>query len=144
MNLEEFRLIEKKYRTLKPKIFALFEPDPAVNSSEINKVEAVTGLNLPIGYRNFVLNFGGGSYAFVHVFSLCPSSEFYLPIKVAEARSYGLPDDVIPFFDDYSGGYYCFQKNEERVSYWNQLDGVNHTEYEDLFSFLARYAFEPA
>ena len=148
MNLDELKAIDTRYRGEKPKLFMLSEPDKKASSSEIRDINDAIGCNLPESYVEFLVAFGGGMYGLVNIFSADPSSEWFLLSKLKDAMNYGLPDGVIPFSEDYAGGYYVFTKNGmtalNQVSYWNPDGGLVATEYSSVFEFVARYAYEPA
>lgn len=148
MNIEELKSIDARYRTEKPKLFMLSEPDRKASRSEISCLEESIGCRLPETYREFLAAFGGGIYGFVNIFSADPSSEWFLLGKLGDAMNYGLPDELIAFSEDYAGGYYVLPRNgdtaSDHVSYWNPDGGLVATEYSSVFEFVARYAYEPA
>jgi hypothetical protein len=148
MNIEELKSIDACYRSEKPKLFMLCEPDSKASSSEIMHLEGGIGCSLPESYAEFLEAFGGGMYGFVNIFSADPSSEWFLLSKLKKAKDFGLPDGLIPFSEDYAGGYYVFKRNGGaalgQVYYWNLDGGVVATEYGCVLEFVSRYAYEPA
>jgi hypothetical protein len=147
MTAEEFRNIDARYRTEKPKLFRLASSDPRASEEQLDEIEARMGVKLPVSYRTFLKEFGGGEFGLTDVFSANPESEWYLPARNADAASY-LPEGLLPFSDDFAGGLYVFEIKgglaEERVFYWNQDGGLVPTDFCDVFEFVAKHAYEPA
>jgi len=147
MNIEQFKTLHARYIIEKPKLFALAEPDRLATVQDIAKVEGEIGISLPISYREFLLNFGGGAIGFLIIFSADSGSENFLVKKRLESLRL-LPPGLLVFSDDFAGGYYAFKisggSEENSVFYWNTDGGLQTTSFNDLFEFVARYAYEPA
>lgn len=147
MTLDEFTQIHCRYKEEKPKLFSVVRPDRPATPEQLELVEGKLGMRLPDRYRDFLAVFGGGSFGFVSIFSADPGGDSYLPHKVKDAAQY-LPCALLPFSDDFAGGYYVFRISNgqpcERVSYWNCDGGIVDTEFGDVLDFIARYAYEPA
>jgi hypothetical protein len=147
MTVEEFRDVDARYRTEKPKLFRLSSSDPQASEMQLDDIEAQVGVKLPACYRAFLKEFGGGEFGLTDVFSANPESEWYLPARHADAASY-LPDGLLPFSDDFAGGLYVFEikggEAQDRVLYWNQDGGLVPTDFLDIFEFVAKHAYEPA
>jgi hypothetical protein len=147
MNLEQFHKQHLAGVTAKPKLFSLVPPDPPASDVRIAEVESLLGVNLPCKYRQFLRNFGGGIFGLTNVFSAYPGSDFYLPSRCADSRSY-LPAGVVPFSDDGTGGLYVMKLSgtalAEPVFYWSPDGGIVTTEFEDIFAFVSRYAYSAA
>jgi hypothetical protein len=147
MTLEEFRQIHNRYRQEKPKLFLLASPDRRATEAQLQKVESELGVKLSAQLREFLTDFGGGTFGFANVFSVDSDGEFYLPEKNKEAAEY-LPPGLLAFSDDFAGGYYVLRVTDGRadapVFYWNSDGGLVETEFDDVFQFVARYAYEPA
>ena len=147
MTLDEFKEIHNRCRIAKPKPFLLASPDQSATAQQLEKVEGELGVKLPGRLREFLTDFGGGAFGFVNVFSADPDGEFYLPARNDEAAEY-LPSDLLAFSDDFAGGYYVLKVVDRRakdsVFYWNTDGGLTETEFDDVFEFVARYAYEPA
>lgn len=147
MNIEQFKAIHAHYIIEKPKIFALAEPDRLATAEDIAKVESEIGVSLPISYREFLLNFGGGAIGFLILFSTDIASENFLVKKRLESLRC-LPPELLAFSDDFAGGYYVFKigggSGEDSIFHWNMDGGLQKTSFNDLFEFVVRYAYEPA
>ena len=147
MTLETFREIDRRGRGEDPALFSLSSPDKCATAQEIEDAEHLLKVLLPESYRAFPMAFGGGSYGLTTIFSADPHSEWYLPRRQDEASAY-LPDNLLAFSDDFSGGLYVFRVTNgianDCVFYWNQDGGLVNTDYNDVFEFVARLAYEPA
>jgi hypothetical protein len=147
MNIEAFREIDREFRTSRPKLFSASPSDPPAEGSELDAVESEVRARLPKSYREFLSEFGGGDFGFVAVFSSTPESEWYLPVQAARAQQF-LPQNLLPFSDDFAGGYFVFRivdgRCEEKVLYWNTDGGLIETQYKDALDYIAACAYEPA
>jgi antitoxin YobK len=147
MTLEELRRLDASYRQKKPRFFELSTPDPPASEQQLEAVERALGVQLPQRYRQFLCEFGGGTFGLATIFSADPDSEWYLPRQQSEASRY-LPEGLVAFSDDFAGGNYAFRiangRAQEPVVYWNQDGGEMATEFSDVIEFVARYAYEPA
>jgi hypothetical protein len=147
MTIEEFKSIDARYRVEKPKLFSLSSSDPKASEDQLARIEAEIGVKLSVSYRAFLQEFGGGEFGLTDVFSACPDSEWFLPARNADALSY-LPGSLLPFSDDFAGGLYVLKVKEgqaqEPVFYWNQDGGLVPTDYDDVFEFVAKNAYESA
>jgi len=148
MTIEDFRKIDNQGRESDPDLFSLSESDQCASPEDLRLVEKLIGIQLPDQYRDFLQEFGGGTYGLATVFSAVPESEWYLPDKVSESQGY-LPCGLIPFSDDFAGGNYVLKPQNEsqlgsHVYYWNQDGGLVETEFCDVLEFIARYAYEAA
>lgn len=147
MTLDEFRAVDREARRAKPKLFSLAPPDTPASEQALDNLERAIGVALPISYRAFLKEFGGGDFGLTTVFSADPNSEWYLEKKYNHFRK-GLAEHVLPFSDDFAGGLYVLKIVHglalEPVYYWNTDGGLVSTEFSNMFEFVARYAFEPA
>lgn len=148
MTMDDFREILAKKRLEKPKILALSTPDAPATAEQIAKVENTLNIRLPVLYRQFLMEYGGGSIGLITVFSAAENSEYYLPFKMPEIRRV-VGENLLVFSDDYAGGYYGFHLDEgravERVIYWDhETQQCVDTDFADILEFVARYAFDPA
>ena len=147
MNIEDVKQIDKRYRSEKPGLFEIEDPDSQASDEQLEDVERSLGIRLPPSYRAFLRQFGGGTYGFIVIFSADPQSEWYLPNKQMKASRY-LPKNLLAFSDDFAGGNYAFKvidgEAQEAVFYWNTDGGESPTKFQDILEFIARYAYEPA
>jgi len=147
MKLDEFRVIDREARLAKPKLFLLASPDSAASEEALDDLQRAIGVMLPMSYRAFLKEFGGGNFGLTTVFSADPKSEWYLGVRLDEVRGY-LPAHVLPFSDDFAGGLYVLEvvggQAMEPVLYWNDDGGLVPTEFANVLEFVARYAYEAA
>jgi len=144
MNIDELRRIDARHRKDKSTLFRISTPDNKASVEQLTEVERALGVRLPVTYRDFLSEFGGGTFGLCTVFSADPASEWYLPRKHREALRY-LPGGLLAFSDDFSGGYYVFQVAnacaQEKVVYWNTDGGLVPTMFSNVLEFVARYAY---
>lgn len=147
MSIEEFRELHARMTAEKPKLFHLIAPDAPASEKRLGEVEHAIRAALPISYKQFLAEFGGGSFGLVNVCSADPEGDFYLPRKQEEARSY-LPSGLIAVSDDFAGGLYVLKVKEgdaeEPLWYWNIDGGLRQTEFANVLEFIARYAYRAA
>lgn len=143
----EFKEIDAAMRAERPKVFQLTQPDTTATEASLTEVEEKLRLQLPMDYREFLKVYGGGDFGFINIFSADPMSEWYLPERQNAASAF-LPESLLAFSDDFSGGYYVLQIREglaaDQVFYWNQDGGLMLTEFGNVLAFIARYAYRPA
>jgi antitoxin YobK len=147
MTLENFHQQHLAGVAAKPKLFALIPGDPPASFEQIAETERRLGVQLPAKYQFFLAQYGGGSFGLTNIFSACSGSDYYLPLWHKESRRY-LPDDLIPFSDDGSGGLYVLKVGihslGNAVFYWNKDGGLKSTEFEDILEYICRYAYTAA
>lgn len=147
MTIEEFKTIDARYRAEKPQMLSLSSSDPKASEDQLDRIEAEVGVKLPLSYRKFLQEFGGGEFGLTDVFSANPGSEWFLPARQADALSY-LPEGLLPFSDDFAGGLYVLKvkggRAQEPVFYWNQDGGLMPTDFDDVLEFIAKHAYESA
>lgn len=147
MSIRDFRELHARMTAEKPKLFQLIAPDAPASEERLGQVEHAIGAALPISYKQFLAQFGGGSFGLVNVCSADPEGEFYLPRKQEETRGY-LPSGLIAVSDDFAGGLYVLKVKddhaEEPLWYWNHDGGFRPTEFANVLEFVARYAYKAA
>lgn len=147
MTIEVFRQRDREGRTARPKLFLLASPDRSATPNALHDLERAVGAKLPRSYREFLTEFGGGSYGLTTVFSADPQSEWYLAARFDEERPL-LPPGLLPFSDDHAGGLYVFEiidgQANEPVLYWNSDGEIRQTQFGNALEFIARYAYQPA
>jgi hypothetical protein len=148
MNIKELRAIDSRYRQEKPKIFQLTQSDRPSNDSDIESVERILRVKLPLKLKEFFKEFGGGDFGFETIYSATPGSDWYLPRK-AEFAYRIMPKKYLPISDNGAGGYYVLKIENgvvgDEVYYFDSDDGsVQPMGYADLLEFISKYAYEPA
>lgn len=147
MNIEQFREVDARMRSQRPKPFLLIPPDAPASEQALVQVEQSIAAVLPDTYRDFLREFGGGSFGLTNICSADASSDFYLPRKQEEVSSY-LPTQLLAVSDDFAGGLYVLRVAEGRaqdpVLYWNGDGGLSPTEFANVLEFVSRYAYHSA
>lgn len=144
MELSDFKKLDLLKRLEKKEMFNATPPDDIAEDSDISVLEEKIGVKLSEKYKQFLVNFGGGSYGLVVIFSADKNSEWYLPAQLEKSKSY-LPENCLPISDDFSGGFFCqLLENScalEEIYYWNFDGGFLKTEYPDIFTFVGEAAY---
>jgi len=89
---------------------------------------------LPKSFIEFQMKFGGGTFGFTEIFSVCEKSDFY----VLSNRNI-IEKGFFPVSDDQCGGIYCFKKNNERFEdkiYYLDLSNLEVIVEETEFNFI--------
>lgn len=147
MNIEQFRRLDVALRAERPKPFLLLPPDPPASAEALLEVERLLGATLPRTYKDFLSEFGGGSFGLTNVCSADPKSDFYLPKKQAEIAKYA-PAGLLVVSDDFAGGLYVLRVSDgvadEAIFYWNEDGGLVATPFANVLEFVERYAYRSA
>lgn len=77
MEFERFQHFVERARKEKPLLLEL-EPDRPPQMQEVLEFQRQHKLQLPEGYRQFLLHYGGGYFGYAILYSLDPDSCFYL------------------------------------------------------------------
>ena len=147
MTLEDLKAMDSRYRLEKPKLFEIAQADPPATQHDLDSVENSIGVKLPDSYRRYLSVYGGGVFGFTVIFSAYTDGEWFLPNRQRDAATH-LPHGLLAFSDDFAGGYYVFKiadgSADDRPWYWNADGGLVHTNFANIYEFVARYAYEPA
>ncbi len=82
MNKREFDDLTLKVRSKNPKIFGL-DSDSIPTREKIQKYEKFYEIAFPNSYKDFLMHYGGGYFAFIVVYSLDEQSPFYIKNNIA-------------------------------------------------------------
>jgi hypothetical protein len=147
MDITQFRQLFDRKVVEKPKLFELISPDTPANERQLSDAEYKLGVKLPSSYRSFLIEFGGGSFGLTNVFSVDPESDYFLVSRNSQAHGL-LPNHLIAFSDDFSGGWYAFATLDgtagDSVFYWNVDGGLQETRFMNVFEYVAHFAFDSA
>ncbi|MBO2588853.1 SMI1/KNR4 family protein [Shewanella algae] len=141
MNIEQFSKIFNDVKSTKP-LWLEGEMEPKASDEAIFDTEKKLGVKLPEQLIEFIKNIGSGYFGYTNVFSVNPSSEWYL-IDVMEQFSF--PDNFIPISDDETGGYYGFLTmnnicNDE-VYYWHSSEEcAPQIKYKNFYEYIVKVA----
>ena len=134
MKIKEFmNFLENEIET-KPNLFLFRDNEPKATIEDINNIEKILLGKLPESFIEFQMKFGGGTFGFAEIFSVCENSNFY----VLNNENI-LEKDFFPVSDDQCGGFYCFKKNngkfEDRI-YYLDLSNLEIIVEETEFDFI--------
>lgn len=143
MNVKEFDELTQKVKTENPRWFGL-ESDCVPTVEDIELLEKYYGIKFPNSYKEFILQHGGGYFAFTIVYSIDKQSLFYIKNNV-EAE-FVKEKNFLPIIDFETGDMAGFKINdgmcEELVALYNHEEGVITDLNLDLFDALAKYGFK--
>ena len=119
---------------VKPNLFLFRDNEPKATIEDINNIEKILSGKLPESFIEFQMKFGGGTFAFAEIFSVCEKSAFYV------LNYENIFEKVFfPVSDDQCGGVYCFKKNngkfEDRI-YYLDLSNLEVIVEETEFNFI--------
>jgi hypothetical protein len=141
MNSIEFEEILKTARELNPFWFELGIENESVNAMGIFDFERDYQVSLPEKYKNHMLKYGAGCFAFINLYSPAKESEFSIG---KNKEQYLLPSSFFPISDNGCGDYYGFISHSGVCSdsvYWlGHEDNYKNPieQYQCLYEFLVR------
>ena len=134
MKIKEFMNFFENEIETKPNLFLFRDDEPKATIEDINNIEKILLGKLPKSFIEFQMKFGGGTFGFAEIFSVCENSNFY----VLNNENI-LEKDFFPVSDDQCGGAYCFKKNngkfEDRI-YYLDLSNLEIIVEETEFDFI--------
>ena len=137
MKTKEFiNFLENEMKT-KPNLFLFRDNEPKATIEDINNIEKVLSGKLPESFIEFQMKFGGGTFGFVEIFSVCENSNFYV-----FNNENILEKDFFPVSDDQCGGVYCFKKNNGKFEgkiYYLDLSNLEVIVEETEFNFIQMF-----
>ena len=78
METKEFINFLENEMTTKPNLFLFRENEPKATIEDINNIEKILLGKLPKSFIEFQMKFGGGTFGFTEIFSVCEKSDFYV------------------------------------------------------------------
>jgi hypothetical protein len=144
MTFDEFKLTDAQIREEYPARFEMSTAARCATPEMIDAAEAEAGIKLPDKYRAFLMEYGGGDYGTVVIYSADATDEWYFPRRNLENRPV-LPDGYLAFSDDFCGGFYVLKivgnAGLDKVFYWCYDDEAEEkTPYEDVLEYIAACA----
>lgn len=145
MNFEEFKLVIETIKIEKPLWFEL-DSDSLLDNIQIKELEDYYQLELPIEYKQFLKEYGGGYFAFIVIFSGDKNSDWYIIKKNNELgllKTY----NFLAISDSETGDFYGFKVNnnkcETRISvYLHEENNVKETKYEDFYQYVIKLGLQ--
>lgn len=143
MTPEQFLAKVAFVKQRKPAWFMAQDPDCATLQA-VHDAEQSLGGKLPAPYVLFATRLNAGYFAFINLFSVAPDSDWNIVARNAE---FDLPDDIVAFSDDGTGGYHAFRIDNgrclEQVVYHDTGTGETLDTGQGFFDFVIEHAFQP-
>jgi len=141
MQFEDFNQIIERIKKEKPIWFGL-ESDSCINDSDIRRIEEYFNIQLPMEYKQFLKNYGGGYFAFLLIFSGDEKSDWNV-IKQNKELNLLNKYNFLAVSDNESGDFYGFRVNnnicETKLSIFlhDELK-VEETQYENFYQYVLK------
>ena len=143
MNLKEFEELTQKVKAENPKWFGM-ESDCIPTVEDIELLEKYYGIRFPDNYKAFILQYGGGYFAFTIVYSIDKRSPFYIKNNVEV--EFVKEKNFLPIIDLETGDMAGVKINngicEELMALYDHEENVIIDLNLDLFDALAKYGFK--
>lgn len=144
MNLGDFKTIVENFKMEDPFMYGEDSFDAKPTDEFYYNVEKELNVILPIEYKEFLFNYGGGIFANSRIFSFDENSNYYLIRKNNEWKH--LRNDFLIFSENGCGDFYGFKIIENYCSskiwfYDHEINSWKETKYNDLFEFLVEDSF---
>ena len=143
MNIKEFEELTQKVKTENPMWFGL-ESDSVPTVEDIELLEKYYDIRFPNSYKEFIVQHGGGYFAFTIVYSMDKQSSFYIKNNVEV--EFVKEKKFLPIIDFETGDMAGFKINdgmcEELVALYNHEENVIIDLKLDIFDTLAKYGFK--
>ena len=142
MDFEAFKELVEKTKTDHPVWFGL-EPDESPNETAVTEAEMKLGAKLPIDYKNFILEYGGGYFAFSNVFSLEERSDWNL--VDLNYKYDAIRNGHVLISENGSGDFYGFKfvngVCEPRIYFYDhEVETWCESPHSNLFDYLEKFA----
>ena len=109
MDYTHFKEIVDNMKSKRPYLFEL-KHDHIISMTEIENIEKKMKVKLPVDYRKFISEFGGGFFGFATVYSLDEDSSYYM---FQDGQGY-LPKGYLPVSDNGCGDIYMLKIDEKQ------------------------------
>lgn len=111
-------------------------PRPArlPTEAEVKAIESMTGILFPQDFRRYLLEASDVVFGVREPVTITrPNSPRHFPEVLADARKWGVPEDLIPLCHD-NADYYCVAPSGE-VVFWSH-DGVSDERWPDIATWI--------
>ncbi|MCH5270325.1 MAG: SMI1/KNR4 family protein [Lachnospiraceae bacterium] len=140
MDYTHFKEIVDEVKRKKPHLFEL-EHDQILSMTEIDNIEKRMKIKLPLDYRKFISEFGGGLFGYATVYSLDEKSRYYMFQDGPLVRKGYLPKEYLPVFDNGCGDIYALKIHEKQcldeIYFYNhERKSVTKTKYANILEYL--------
>lgn len=140
MDYIHFKEIVDEVKSKNPHLFEL-EHDQILSMAEIENIEKKMDVKLPLNYRKFISEFGGGFFGFATVYSLDENSSYYMFQDGPLVPEGDLLREYLPISDNGCGDIYALKLEEKQcldeIYFWDhESNRVTKTEYANLLEYL--------
>ena len=143
MDKKEFDELIQQVMENKPKIFGL-DADEAPTITDIDMIEKYYDIVFPISYKEFVLQYGGGYFAFTLVYSFDKQSSFYIKNNVT--TEFINSNQIFPVIDFETGDLLGFRINngicEDSMVLYNHEEKMLSELKIGLYDALVKYGLK--
>lgn len=142
MKFDTFKELVEKAKKDHPVWFGI-EPDDNPDATAVTDAEEKLGAKLPDEYKDFILEYGGGYFAFSNVYSLEAGSDWYL-VDV-NCKYEDIRNGYIIISENGSGDFYGFKvfdgACESKIYFYDHEAGYwQASPYSNLFDYLEKSA----
>ena len=122
--------LTKVISELRSKIEGVPKPLRLPSVAEVESIETELGLKFSHDYKRYLLEASDVTFGTLEPATITDPEYFtYLPEVIANARSYGVPADLLPICED-NGDFYC-QRPSGEVMFWSH-NGATEESWADL------------
>ncbi len=143
MNKREFEELIQKEKIKNPRIFGL-DSDCKSTIENIELMEKYYNIVFPKCYKDFLLQYGGGYFAFTIVYSLDNQSSFYVKNNVSV--EFVTKNKFFPIIDFETGDLVGFQVNngicEDAIVLYNHEEKIISDIKLNFYDALAKYGLK--
>lgn len=143
METIEFNQLIEKVKKENPMLFCL-ESDCKANITKIEMIENYYGIVLPKSYKEFLMQYGGGYFAYTIVYSADDESPYYLISNVD--KQFSKNRKYLPVFDFETGDLAGFRIEDgvcedSILIYDHEEDKISDTGL-DFYTTLVKYGLK--
>ena len=143
MDKKEFDELIQQVKENKPKLFGL-DADEIPTITDIDMIEKYYGIVFPKSYKEFVLQYGGGYFAFTVVYSFDKQSSFYIKNNVT--TEFINSNQIFPVIDFETGDLAGFRINngicEDSIVLYNHEEKMLSELKIGLYDALVKYGLK--
>lgn len=135
MDYAHFKEIVDEIKRKKTHLFEL-EHDQILSMTEIDAIEMKMDIKLPLAYRRFISEFGGGLFGYATIYSLDENSRYYMFQDGSLVKK-----GYLPIFDNGCGDIYVLKIYEKQCSdevyfFDHESRSITKTKYADILEYL--------
>jgi len=143
MNKREFEELTQSVKIKNPKIFGL-DSDCKPTIKDIELMEEYYNIVVPMSYKEFLLKYGGGYFAFIIVYSLDNQSPFY--VKKNVSVEFVNDNNFFPVIDFETGDLAGFKVEngicEDSIALYNHEEKIISDIKLNFYDALGKYGLK--